>query len=163
MTDEIGLADVFAAADDILAGRTRGRTVVAIGGGHDGLMPWPDTITADEAIRLRMRRLGLWDPQPVTPEQVVGGLVAMQAQEFPYALWSIAQRITPADRPNAADMGVAYDLGGILRTHVMRPTWHFLAPDDARWMLTLTAPRVLAISRIHYRTCRTRRCRRSCG
>ncbi|KQO96573.1 MDR family oxidoreductase [Leifsonia sp. Leaf264] len=33
MTDEIGLAEVFAAADDILAGRTRGRTVVAIGGG----------------------------------------------------------------------------------------------------------------------------------
>ncbi|KQO96572.1 winged helix DNA-binding domain-containing protein [Leifsonia sp. Leaf264] len=109
-----------------------------------------DTITADEAIRLRMRRLGLWDPRPVTPEQVVSGLVAMQAQEFPYALWSIAQRITPADRPNAADMGVAYDLGGILRTHVMRPTWHFLAPGDARWMLTLTAPRVLAISRIYF-------------
>lgn len=97
-----------------------------------------------------MLRLGLWDPKPLTPEQVVGGLVAMQAQEFPYALWSIAQRIAPAERPGAADMGVAYDLGSILRTHVMRPTWHFLAPGDARWMLTLTAPRVLGISRIHY-------------
>ncbi|MEL4319484.1 winged helix DNA-binding domain-containing protein [Leifsonia sp. YIM 134122] len=108
------------------------------------------SISAAEAVRLRMLRLGLWDPRPVTPERIVSGLVAMQAQEFPYALWSIAQRISPADRPSAADMGVAYDLGSILRTHVMRPTWHFLAPGDARWMLTLTAQRVLGISRIYF-------------
>ncbi|TFV98155.1 winged helix DNA-binding domain-containing protein [Orlajensenia leifsoniae] len=108
------------------------------------------SISPAEAVRLRMLRLGLWDPRPVTPEQVVSGLVAMQAQEFPYALWSVAQRISPADRPNAADMGVAYDLGSILRTHVMRPTWHFLAPGDARWMLTLTAQRVLGVSRIYF-------------
>ena len=108
------------------------------------------SISAAEAVRLRMLRLGLWDPRPVTPERVVSGLVAMQAQEFPYALWSVAQRISPADRPSAADMGVAYDLGSILRTHVMRPTWHFLAPGDARWMLTLTAQRVLGISRIYF-------------
>lgn len=109
------------------------------------------SISTAEAVGLRMRRLGLWDPRPITPEQVVGGLVAMQAQEFPYALWSVAQRISPDERPSAADMGVAYDLGSILRTHVMRPTWHFLAPGDARWMLTLTAPRVLGISRIYYK------------
>ncbi|MET0783932.1 MAG: winged helix DNA-binding domain-containing protein [Leifsonia flava] len=108
------------------------------------------SISPAEAVRLRMLRLGLWDPRPVTPEQVVSGLVAMQAQEFPYALWSVAQRISPADRPSAADMGVAYDLGSILRTHVMRPTWHFLAPGDARWMLTLTSQRVLGVSRIYF-------------
>lgn len=36
----------------------------------------------------------------------------------------------------------AFDQGQILRTHVMRPTWHFVAPADIRWMLELTAPRV---------------------
>ena len=38
----------------------------------------------------------------------------------------------------------AFDAGEILRTHVMRPTWHFVVPDDIRWMLALTAPRVKA-------------------
>src|SRR5207253_8259234 len=33
----------------------------------------------------------------------------------------------------------------ILRTHVMRPTWPFVLPDDIRWLLDLTAPRVKAL------------------
>jgi hypothetical protein len=32
------------------------------------------------------------------------------------------------------------DQGRILRTHVLRPTWHFVTPADLRWMLELTAP-----------------------
>ena len=31
-----------------------------------------------------------------------------------------------------------------MRTHILRPTWHFVAPADIRWMLALTGPRVLA-------------------
>jgi hypothetical protein len=38
----------------------------------------------------------------------------------------------------------ACDRGDILRTHVMRPTWHFVVPEDIRWMLALTAPAVKA-------------------
>lgn len=34
--------------------------------------------------------------------------------------------------------------GSILRTHVLRPTWHFVTPADIRWMLALTAPRIKA-------------------
>jgi hypothetical protein len=30
----------------------------------------------------------------------------------------------------------------VLRTHVLRPTWHFVVPADIRWMLALTAPHV---------------------
>jgi hypothetical protein len=36
----------------------------------------------------------------------------------------------------------AFNRGEIVRTHVLRPTWHFIAPDDIRWLLELTAPRV---------------------
>jgi len=36
----------------------------------------------------------------------------------------------------------AFNRGTILRTHVMRPTWHFVARDDIRWLLELTAPGV---------------------
>jgi hypothetical protein len=41
-----------------------------------------------------------------------------------------------------ADVQGAFDEGRMLRTHVLRPTWHFVAPADIRWMLELTAPRV---------------------
>src|SRR5262249_10471374 len=41
------------------------------------------------------------------------------------------------------------DDGRILRTHVLRPTWHFVTPADIRWMLALTAPRVTA-AMAHY-------------
>jgi hypothetical protein len=41
---------------------------------------------------------------------------------------------------------VAFDRGEFLRTHVLRPTWHFVAPDDIRWLLQLTAPRVKAMT-----------------
>jgi len=41
-----------------------------------------------------------------------------------------------------ADLDRAFDAGEILRTHVLRPTWHFVAPEDLRWLLALTAPRV---------------------
>lgn len=44
-----------------------------------------------------------------------------------------------------------YDDGKILRTHILRPTWHFVAPEDIRWILGLTAPRVQAGSQYYYR------------
>ncbi|MET0864108.1 MAG: winged helix DNA-binding domain-containing protein, partial [Nakamurella sp.] len=55
-------------------------------------------------------------------------------------LWSVAQRMV--DRPNRAAMVKAFDDGQLLRTHVLRPTWHFAAPQDIRWMLRLTAPKL---------------------
>ena len=63
----------------------------------------------------------------------------MQAQEFAAARWAIGLRV-----PNVTDASVAaaFDAGRILRTHVLRPTWHFVAPADIRWMLELTAPHV---------------------
>ena len=40
----------------------------------------------------------------------------------------------------ASDVAAAFDAGTILRTHVLRPTWHFAAQDDLRWLLALTGP-----------------------
>ncbi|MGQ0605261.1 MAG: winged helix DNA-binding domain-containing protein, partial [Anaerolineales bacterium] len=45
----------------------------------------------------------------------------------------------------------AFAEGTILRTHVMRPTWHFVTPADIRWLLKLTAPRVHALNATYYR------------
>jgi hypothetical protein len=73
----------------------------------------------------------------------------MQAQEYAMSKWAIALRM--ADGATDADVELAFNAGEILRTHVMRPTWHFVAPADIRWLLALTAPRVHAASRYMYR------------
>jgi hypothetical protein len=77
------------------------------------------------------------------PADVVGWLGAMQAQEYEVAKWAIGLRL----RNGGVDAAIerAFDQGRILRTHVMRPTWHFVTPADIRWLLDLTAPRVQRI------------------
>ena len=50
-----------------------------------------------------------------------------------------------------AELDRAFDAGEFVRTHVMRPTWHFVAPEDLRWLLELTAPRVRQASAYQYR------------
>ena len=72
---------------------------------------------------------------------VVRALGAVQAQDYPNAKWAIGQRTTGLID---ADIERAFARGEILRTHVLRPTWHFVLPEDARWMLELTGPRVQA-------------------
>jgi hypothetical protein len=77
-----------------------------------------------------------------TPADVVTWLGAVQAQEYGPATWGIALRMNAGTRQD--DIARAFDDGRILRTHVMRPTWHFVPRDDLHWMLALTAPRVHA-------------------
>lgn len=77
-----------------------------------------------------------------TPEEVVEHLGAVQAQEYPAAKWALSQRLI---HPANAQLDEAFNAGSILRTHVMRPTWHFVTPKDIRWMLELTAPRIAQI------------------
>ena len=72
----------------------------------------------------------------------------MQAQEYQIAKWSIGQRARDVRENDVAD---AIANGTILRTHVLRPTWHFVLPADIRWMLTLTTPRIRAMMRSYDR------------
>lgn len=82
------------------------------------------------------------------PSEIVGFLGAVQAQDFGAATWAIGLRL-PAS--NKAAIEEAFDDGAILRTHVLRPTWHFVAPADLRWMLELSAPRVHQANAYYYR------------
>jgi len=82
------------------------------------------------------------------PREVVQWMGAMQAQDYAGAKWAIAQR---AQGLTDAALDRALADGSILRTHVLRPTWHFVAPSDIRWMLQLTAPRVNAFNAFQYR------------
>jgi hypothetical protein len=74
----------------------------------------------------------------------------MQAQEFAIARWSIGQR-TRAESAGAVDR--AFRDGIIVRTHVVRPTWHFVLAADLRWLLAASAPRVHALNAYPYRLC----------
>src|SRR6185503_4235399 len=74
-------------------------------------------------------------------QDVVSWLGAVQAQVYGDAKWALGLRMR---RSTDARIEAAFSEGSILRTHVMRPTWHFVAPADIRWMLALTAPRVRA-------------------
>ena len=69
----------------------------------------------------------------------VGWLGAVQSQDYPAAKWALGIRIKGAIE---SDIDSAYDVGDILRTHVLRPTWHFVLPADIRWMLKLSAPKI---------------------
>jgi len=71
--------------------------------------------------------------------QLLGGV---QAQDYAAAKWALAQRTR-----GVTDTEVEREIndGAILRTHVLRPTWHFVTPADIRWMLELTGPRVRAL------------------
>ncbi|MDR0509749.1 MAG: winged helix DNA-binding domain-containing protein [Rikenellaceae bacterium] len=81
------------------------------------------------------------------PGNVVEWMGAMQAQEFTMAKWAVGVRL-----PWATDTAVqaAFDRGEFLRTHVMRPTWHFVTPANIRWMLALTAPRIISLTRANH-------------
>lgn len=73
--------------------------------------------------------------------RVVSWLGAVQAQEYGPAKWALGLRL-PAGITDAK-IQRAFDAGRILRTHVLRPTWHFIPPADISWMLELTGPSVL--------------------
>jgi hypothetical protein len=83
-----------------------------------------------------------------TPAEVVSWLGAVQAQDYPGARWSLGLRMRDA---TDGALDAAVDAGTILRTHVMRPTWHFVSPADIRWLQALTSPRVHAANASMYR------------
>lgn len=102
-----------------------------------------------ELLGLRLHHQKLTNPENRQPRKVVEALVAMQAQEYAMAKWAIGLRMAGAVED--ADIERAFNAGKILRTHVLRPTWHFVSPADIRWLLALTAPRVQAANAYMYR------------
>ena len=79
-----------------------------------------------------------------TAKDIVAWMGAMQAQDFAMAKWAIGIRL-----PNSSEQVVerAINDAEIIRTHLLRPTWHFVSADDIYWMLELSAPRINALLR----------------
>lgn len=78
-----------------------------------------------------------------SPSEVVRLMAGLQAQDYPAAKWAIGLRL-PGWTESQVEEAVASKT--LLRTWVMRGTLFFVAPDDARWMLRLTAERNIARS-----------------
>ncbi len=95
-------------------------------------------------VCMRLVRQQLLDSRMKEPKDVVSWMGAIQAQDYNMAKWAIGIRA-----PGCTDKTVeeAFNRGEILRTHVLRPTWHFVVPEDIRWMLELTAPRIRTLMR----------------
>lgn len=108
----------------------------------------PTQMTPKDVLGHRLIHQGLQGARQDSPQAVVHALGAVQAQDYGGAKWALALRLT-----DAADAAIeqAFNDGAILRTHILRPTWHFVTPQDIRWMLALTAPRVQAASAQYYR------------
>jgi winged helix DNA-binding protein len=101
----------------------------------------------NDLIRRRLANQRLLRSSLRTPADVVSWLGAMQSQDYPGAKWAIGLRAAVTDE--AVERAV--NEGAIVRTHILRQTWHFVARDDIRWMLALSGPRVNAISAHYYR------------
>ncbi|GAB2499182.1 winged helix DNA-binding domain-containing protein [Promicromonospora xylanilytica] len=93
--------------------------------------------------RARLASVGLGDLRAADGGGVAGvvaRLGAVQSQELHSSAWSVAQRLP---RPaTLAEVQAALAEGTILRTHVLRPTWHYVVPGDLAPLMTATAPRV---------------------
>ncbi len=72
-------------------------------------------------------------------EDVVRHFGAVQAQDYSGASWGISLRMKKISK---SDFDAPFNDGMILRTHVLRPTWHFVLSEDILWMTELTAPRI---------------------
>ncbi|MBL7825322.1 MAG: AlkZ family DNA glycosylase [Saprospiraceae bacterium] len=93
---------------------------------------------------LRLRQQQIINPLFSTPESVVEWMGAVQAQDPNHAQTAVAIRILDG---NEEQVSQALDAGLLVRTHVLRPTWHLVSARDARWMLKLSAPQIRALSR----------------
>ncbi|RPJ54435.1 MAG: hypothetical protein EHJ95_00130 [Methanobacteriota archaeon] len=105
--------------------------------GKSGLL----SMIQSDILRLRLYNSGLSSSPFRSAADAVTHLGAVQAQDYAAATWAIGLRIRNSTE---TEIERAFNEGTILRTHVMRPTWHFVMPEDIRWMIELTAPRVKA-------------------
>lgn len=93
-----------------------------------------------ELLHARLVSQYLIGKRAKNPTDTVRHLCAVQSQDFNGAVWAVSQR---SSDEKAADFLTAFNRGDILRTHVMRPTWHFVTADDIVWMLDLTRDRLM--------------------
>jgi hypothetical protein len=99
-------------------------------------------VNTQSILNLRLANQHMAGTIFTSPKDLVAWMGAMQAQDFAMSKWAVGVRL-----PNFTDKSIdaAMDRGDILRTHVLRPTWHLVAAGDVRWIIQLTAPHIQKI------------------
>jgi hypothetical protein len=95
-------------------------------------------MTYQEISHYRLVSQKLYKTTSCTPQEIVRHLGAMQAQDYSMAKWAIGSRCNASEK----EIEEAINSAQIIRTHILRPTWHFVAADDIYWMLDISAPQV---------------------
>ena len=101
-------------------------------------------MTSRDIVHHRLINQGILSSTFTEPEEVVRWMGCIQAQDFAGAKWAIGNRIKGITE---AEIENDFNEGKILRTHILRPTWHFVNPEDIHWMLKHTAPKIKALSK----------------
>jgi hypothetical protein len=96
-----------------------------------------------DIARWRLRSQFLVSPYADSAREAVGSLLAVQAENPSHAAWAVASRTSD---PDQAELAALLDDGAVLRTHVLRPTWHFVRAEDVGWLLDLTGPRIRRVT-----------------
>ena len=113
------------------------------------------TVSDRDVARRRLRTQRLVGVRLAQPTDVVEHLLGVQAENYSQATWAIAARCGPT---TGTDVDRLYSTAAILRTHVLRTTWHFVDPADVAWLCALTGPR---LRKLHATPATTTRHRRS--
>src|SRR5699024_2128862 len=92
-----------------------------------------------DVIARRLTTQRLTSAPLATPADAVRLLGCVQSQERDHAFFSLGMRTRATTYADVLD---SYNRGEFLRTHILRPTWHFVLAEDLRWILALTSQRV---------------------
>jgi hypothetical protein len=96
-------------------------------------------MTLKDISNSRLNSQKITKPEFKTAKEIVSWMGAIQAQDYPMAKWAVGIRLL---EPVINDIESAIDKGEIIRIHVLRPTWHFVAADDVYWMLQLSSEKI---------------------
>jgi len=96
-------------------------------------------LTDLDIARWRLRSQRLVTPHAEDAAAVVSHLLAVQAENPSQSAWAVAARTSS---PDATDLNLLLTSGAVIRTHVLRPTWHYVSAQDAAWLIEVTAPRI---------------------
>ena len=98
-------------------------------------------MTFEDITKLRLANQQISFRKFNSVQDLVGYMGAFQSQDYAMAKWAIGLRLKKASEALIND---AINKGEILRTHLLRPTWHFVSSEDIYWILELTSSRIKA-------------------
>lgn len=99
------------------------------------------TMTPEQITNLRLNNQQVTSSKFTAAGELVNWMGAMQAQDLSMAKWAVGLRVPDSTEKS---INVAIQKGEIIRTHALRPTWHFVTPADIHWMLDLSSSRIKA-------------------